>query len=65
MRQGKLAGNQGTFWHSRKVEGDEGDLEGTLELSGGTKLPLTVNLVKEKGDWRIHGIDINLGGMQQ
>lgn len=43
----------GTSFTSRTVENGQGKLEGTLELEGGGKLPIEVNLVKENGEWKI------------
>ena len=43
----------GTSFNSRTIDETQGKIEGTLELEGGGKLPITVTLVKENDQWKI------------
>jgi len=45
----------GHTFSSRSLENGQGRLEGTLELEGGGKLPIEINLVKENDLWKILG----------
>ena len=43
----------GHSFSSRSFNDGQGTLEGSLELEGGGRLPITVRLVKENGQWKI------------
>ena len=43
----------GNSFTSRSTTNGQGHLEGALDLEGGGKLPVEVNLVKENGGWKI------------
>ena len=43
----------GESFSSRSYNNGQGQLEGTLELEGGGKLPIEIHLVKENGAWKI------------
>ncbi|MCA1732660.1 MAG: DUF4878 domain-containing protein [Acidobacteria bacterium] len=42
-----------TTFSNRSVTTDGAELEGTVTLESGTKLPATFKLVKENGDWKL------------
>jgi hypothetical protein len=43
----------GESFSSRSYNNGQGQLEGTLELDGGGKLPIEIHLVKENDVWKI------------
>lgn len=43
----------GESFSSRSYQNSQGHLEGMLELEGGGRIPIEVNLVKENGGWKI------------
>jgi hypothetical protein len=43
----------GESFTSRTVNNGQGQLEGTLEIEGGGKLPIEIRLVKENDEWKI------------
>jgi len=49
----------GESFSSRKVTNGQGQLEGTLDLENGGKLPIEIRLVKENGQWKILGYRLN------
>jgi hypothetical protein len=49
-----------TSWHNRAVEGKTGTLEGTVDYSDGTSLPLVVEFVKQVDGWKIIDIRSNV-----
>jgi len=48
-----LAHVTGESFTTREWNNGQGHLEGVLELEGGGKLPIVVNLVKENDEWKI------------
>lgn len=53
----KLMESTGTNWSSRYINGDQGEIKGTVEtLSNGT-VPVTLVFVKDEGEWRLLNID--------
>ena len=48
-----LAGYQSASWTSRSVKNNTGELEGTITTKDGGQIPVTIDLVKEGGDWKI------------
>lgn len=48
-----LDGYASSTWNSRSVENEVGKVEGTVETRSGTKVPLTMQLVKEDGTWKV------------
>ena len=48
-----LAHVTGESFNTREWNNGQGHLEGVLELDGGGKLPIVVNLVKENDEWKI------------
>lgn len=55
----------GLSFSSRSYSGDQGQVEGTLELDGGGKLPISVRLVKENGTWKILSYHVTASPPQQ
>ena len=49
----------GSSFTTRTWENGQGHLEGVLELEGGGKLPIVVNLVKENDQWKILAYNAN------
>jgi hypothetical protein len=43
----------GQSFSSRETNNGQGQLEGTLEIEGGGKLPIEIRLVKENDEWKI------------
>ncbi|HEX4667204.1 MAG TPA: hypothetical protein VH207_11435 [Chthoniobacterales bacterium] len=41
------------FWSHREVKNDRAHLEGSVTTRSGGKVPLTMELVKEAGDWKV------------
>lgn len=52
-------------WHSRSVSGGEGRLEGSLTTEGGGRVPIVIDLVKERGAWKIHRIERAAAGLAE
>lgn len=48
---------ESAFWRSRKRSiGGKGELEGTIKTKTGGIIPIEIELVKEKGEWKISNI---------
>jgi hypothetical protein len=41
------------FWSNREVKNDRAHLEGSVKTRAGGKIPLTMELVKENGGWKV------------
>ena len=41
------------FWSNREVKNDRAHLEGSVKTRAGGKIPLTMELVKENGEWKV------------
>jgi len=48
-----LDGYVSSSWASRSVENDTGKVEGTVETKASGRVPLTIQLVKEDGAWKV------------
>jgi hypothetical protein len=55
----------GMSFSSRSYNGDQGTVEGTLNIDGGGKLPITVRLVKENDEWKILSYHVTPAQTQQ
>ncbi len=56
-QESALAGYSNATWWRRTIEGDEGLLDGEIEVEGGEYIPVTIWLLKEGDGWKIHQID--------
>lgn len=63
LRRGSLDRYMASTWTSRSYHGDSGELEGTIYADDGSVTPLTLDFVREEGEWRIHFIDARLPGL--
>jgi hypothetical protein len=48
-----LADYASAFWSNREVKNDRAHLEGSVRTRAGGKIPLTMELVKENGGWKV------------
>lgn len=51
-------------WSSRSMNGDRGQLDGSITTDTGGVVPVQVTFVKEKGGWKIYGIRKPTAGLQ-
>lgn len=51
-----LDGFQSASWSNRKIENDRGVLEGTVQCKTGGAVPLTLEMIKEGGTWKVLSI---------
>jgi len=51
-----LDGFKSASWSSRKIENDRGSLEGTAQCATGGAVPLTIEMIKEGGTWKVLSI---------
>lgn len=51
-----------TQFLERSVENGQGTLKGSLIDSKGNRVPITIKLIQEQGDWKILAIDLPQGG---
>jgi len=51
-----LDGFQSASWSSRKIENDRGTLDGTAHCKSGGSVPLTLEMIKEGGTWKVIAI---------
>jgi hypothetical protein len=56
-------GYVGASWHTRSIENDQGQLEGSIETDDGGKVPVMVTLVKEGDGWRILAVRLEAAGV--
>jgi hypothetical protein len=63
LDQSGLSGYRKASWHTRTMENDQGLLEGSIETADGGTIPVTVNLVKEDGEWHILAIHKTPAGL--
>jgi hypothetical protein len=54
-----LKTNESASFPSRQFNNDEGTLTGSLKLKDGSAVPIDVMLKKEKGEWKIQGMDFS------
>lgn len=48
-----LDGYQSASWSNRQVQNDRGTLEGTARTKAGGAVPLTLEMIKENGNWKV------------
>lgn len=48
-----------THWNSANVNGDTGITRGSVELKDGSRMPVTVNIIRESGLWKIHDLKLD------
>ena len=53
---GPLAHCASTHWSSREIKNDTGRLEGEVQSDSGGVTPITLTLVRERGEWRIQSL---------
>jgi hypothetical protein len=51
-----------SFWTTRNIVNDKATLEGTVSLKSGGSIPLTLQLFKEKGEWKVLELSGPKGG---
>ncbi len=64
MGQLGLDGYASASWPSRSIVNNEATLEGSVTTRAGAVIPVTMNLIKEKGEWRVLGLTVARGGIQ-
>ena len=63
MEQWGLNEYEKALWSSRNISGAEGTLKGTITLNDQTTLPIEMAFIKEQGDWKIYGLNIQNPGV--
>ena len=53
-----------TSWSARSIDGGVGRVEGSVTLDDGGVVPLTMQLVKENGRWKISFIELREAGLR-
>lgn len=56
VRSQGIDGYRSASWSSRSIENNLGKLEGNLNVADGGLIPITVQLVKADGEWRIQNL---------
>jgi len=51
-----LDGFESASWSSRNINNDRGTLEGTVRTKKGGSVPLTIEMIKESGTWKVLSI---------
>jgi hypothetical protein len=51
-----LDGFQSASWSNRNIKNDRGTLEGTVQCKSGGAVPLTLEMIKEAGTWKVLSI---------
>lgn len=46
-----------SFWNTRSINNNQGQLTGTVETASGESIPLEINLVHEMDQWKIVGLN--------
>lgn len=59
-----IAGFKEAHWSSRKVENGRGSLSGSITTDTGDVVPISLELVKENGTWKIYAIRKQQVGLQ-
>ena len=59
-----LAGFRSASWSNRSIKNDRGTLEGTAKTASGSSVPLTIELIKENGLWRVLAVRSPQAGAQ-
>jgi len=59
-----LAGFQSATWTNRSIKNDRGLLEGTAKTASGSSVPITLELIKENGLWRVLAVRSPAAGAQ-
>jgi len=60
-----IAGFRSAQWSSRKVENGRGELSGSITTDTGGVVPVSLDLVKEQGAWKIYAIRKSTAGLPQ
>ncbi len=47
---------ESSSWNDRSIDNDRGTLKGSIKFKKGSSLPMSIQLVKEAGDWKINGL---------
>lgn len=63
LENNAIAGFKEAHWSSRKVENGRGSLSGSIINDTGGVVPISVDLVRENGDWKIYAIRKQRAGM--
>jgi hypothetical protein len=50
-------------WSSREIKGDRAQLEGSIATRSGGKIPVTIELLKESGNWKVLSISAPHAGV--
>src|SRR5262249_8810522 len=50
-------------WHQRRIDNDQGRLEGAVTTKQGGVIPVTLTLVKEDGTWKVLSVTGPQGGV--
>lgn len=58
-----LDGYRSATWSSRAIENNVGKLEGTITVADGGVIPVSMQLVKADGQWRIQRLDKSSAGL--
>jgi hypothetical protein len=65
MQQTGLEKYKNANWGNRSFEGNRGEIEGTIETTTGSAIPITIHFVKlDDGSWRIYAIDKPASGVK-
>lgn len=56
IRNNSLDEFESAFWNMRSIENDTGRLEGSVTTKSGQSIPVTMELRKEDGEWKIVAI---------
>ncbi len=63
LNKSELANYVKGSWSSRKVSGSQGELEGSIETTGGGVVPIKITFVKEQDAWKILAINKAASGL--
>ena len=64
LKTSALGEYQSASWSSRSVSGNTGELNGSIQTSGGGVIPIRIKLVKEGGAWKVLAIEKAAAGLQ-
>lgn len=62
-RSNGLDGYSSASWSSRSIDGSTGKLEGSLAITGGGVVPVSVTLVKSDGQWLVQNVEKATAGL--
>ncbi len=63
LDQQKMRSVIATSWSSRQIENQTGSLRGSLTTASDGTIPITIELIKEQDEWRIHRIERPAAGL--